>query len=224
MEKGIELISSLFTLLLNSFKNTSPFLRFLAIVATILFCWSLNDSLGLIRNYRISNKIEQIKNLEAIIQSPKIDPETKNNLQAVEKQIIKRESLLELLYLSLSENDSGNKKNTNGGQITHNNKDLNIFFHIISSSWLGIIFFFFCIYWAYVKRKSNIKIPAFALLLTIVNIVSFSLITLLFPKSENLIINYLVNALFYTVVQLILLLGLIPIIINKQQKIFDTLS
>ena len=64
------------------------FLRFGLFALFCLSIWLLNDSTEFIRDYRISNKIENVKNIETIINNPKIDTTTKRMLQSMENQII----------------------------------------------------------------------------------------------------------------------------------------
>lgn len=211
-------------------KKTKSFFKFLFYIGLLFFAWLVNDSLGFIRSYRISHKIEQIESLEKIIQSPKIDLSTKKSLQEYEKQIIQRESLLERLYLFLSETNTETPVQNKAGtaQITSTNinssnidisNTLSFFLHILSSSWLGVIFFFYFILETIKQRKSNFKPPLILMILSLLNVVLFSLITLLFPKTNSLLIQYLINAVFYSSTQLILLLAVFPYILDNTERL-----
>ena len=216
-------------------KKTKSFFKFLFYIGLLVFAWLVNDSLGFIRSYRISNKIEQIESLEKIIQSPKIDLTTKKSLQEYENQIIQRESLLERLYLFLSEKNTETPVKNNAGtvqtattNINSSNIDisrtLNLFLHIFSSSWLGVIFFLYFVFETIRHRKSDFKPPLMLMIVSLLNVVVFSLITLLFPKSESLLVQYLINAVFYSSIQLILLLAIFPYILDNTERLEELFS
>jgi hypothetical protein len=95
----METVNIILKSILFFLRRTNGFLQFLFFITIIIGFWFFDNSLGFIRNYRNSNKIEQIKSLENIIQTPKIDTKTKLLLQNLENEIIQRESLLERLYL-----------------------------------------------------------------------------------------------------------------------------
>ena len=101
------------TIIVNSIiaflSQIHSFLRFGLFALFCLSIWLLNDSTEFIRDYRISNKIENVKNIETIINNPKIDTTTKRMLQSIEHQIIQRESLLERLYLFFDETQYSDK-------------------------------------------------------------------------------------------------------------------
>ena len=223
--------------LLSVYSQIHSLLKFTLFIVIVIGIWLLNDSTQFIRDYRISNKIDNIKVIEQIIQQPKIDSATKKKLQKLEYDIIQRESLSERLYLFFLEDirpqitvntsaGTEQKATTKSSSLNNGiiNNNFKIFLHIFSSSWLGLIFFFFCIYWIYINRKDNIKLPLICMLMAVFNIIIFSLITLLFPKSEILLVNYLINALFYSSFQLIMVIILLPKIIKHQEEIIENIE
>jgi hypothetical protein len=62
------------------------------------------------------------------------------------------------------------------------------------------------------------------MLLSFLNILLFSFITYWLPKSENMTINYLVNALFYTSMQLFNLLAILPFFIDNIEKVVNSFT
>ncbi len=219
-------------------REARSFIKFVIVIAIFVLLWFINDSTDFIRNYRISNKIDNIKEIEQIIQNPKIDTTTKKMIQKIEYRIIQRESVLEHFFLFFFDDNkdqfSQTKDTTNAGieqtAITNNNSlntsgisyKFNFYIHVFSSSWIGIFVFLFSIIWLLRERKNSVILPFIIMGMAVINIILFSLITLLFPKSELQIINYLVNALFYTSFQLIFLLVLLPKIIEDKESIINS--
>lgn len=219
-------------------KAKNGFFKFLLFIIFVALLWFLNDSTEFIRNYRISNKIRNIKELESIIQSKGIDSLTKANLKQIQYSIIQRESVLERLYLLFQNSDTqlDSIVSPNAG-IEQSNKtqhrslkvaidiEFNIWLHIFCSSWFGVILLAFSIIWLIRERRGNIKAPFILIFLSIINISIFSIITyIIVPKDLDLLVSCLIKALFYTVIQLLLLIAIIPNIQEHEEKITSKLG
>jgi len=99
-------INRIFDAISGFLKAKNGFFKFVLLLLVCALLWFLNDSTEFIRNYRLSNKIRNIKELESIIQSKGIDSLTKANLKQIQYSIIQRESRLERLYLLFQNSDT----------------------------------------------------------------------------------------------------------------------
>jgi hypothetical protein len=182
-------------------KRTFVFYFFVTLIFLIIL-YIIQDTFHFLHNSNLEQKLNRINQIQNILSSQVVTPELKTRLLELENQIMQDSSFLESL-----EQFIGNSYQTIPNKIVNRanaNIPYSIFWHTLSSGWIGYFISAVSIYDLIAGRFKEFQFYIKLFTLGILNITLFSLITYYFPKSDSNIFNYVVNLSFYSTVQLVL--------------------
>lgn len=193
------------------FSGTKPVIvHIFYVFVGIFIIYSINDIFSFTDDYRTNDKIEQISKIESILKANKVDSLTYQKIKIMEFDVINKKPHLFRLYEFLE-----SVFVTIPSSVEISIKNRNWLIHIFSSGYLtisGLPFLPFLIYFSTKQKTLKYKVEAFFKILTVASI--FVLLLSIFnylviPTFDNIIYNYLANAILSTLIALIFIVFLL---------------